>query len=76
MRNYLYIAQIAVAVLLMAAILMQSQGTGLGASFGGEGNVYRAKRGVEKSLFYSTIVLTVIFFGLALAAIFLPAVQA
>lgn len=76
MRNYLYVAQIAVAVLLMAAILMQSRGTGLGASFGGEGNVYRAKRGVEKSLFYSTIVLTVVFFGLALVAIFLPAAQA
>jgi preprotein translocase subunit SecG len=76
MRNYLYVAQIAVAVLLMAAILMQARGTGLGSAFGGEGNVYRAKRGVEKSLFYSTIVLTVVFLGLALVAIFLPSAQA
>lgn len=76
MRNYLYIAQIAVAILLMAAILMQSRGTGLGAAFGGEGNVYRAKRGVEKSLYYSTIVLSVVFLGLALVAIFLPSAQA
>jgi preprotein translocase subunit SecG len=72
MRNYIYIAQIAVAVLLMAAILMQSRGTGLGAAFGGEGNVYRTKRGVEKSLFTSTIVLSVAFFGLALASLLLP----
>lgn len=72
MRNYIYIAQIAVSILMMAAILMQSRGTGLGAAFGGEGNVYRTKRGVEKSLFTSTIVLAVAFFGLALAALLLP----
>jgi preprotein translocase subunit SecG len=76
MRNYLSIAQIAIAILMMAAILMQSRGTGLGAAFGGEGNVYRTKRGVEKSLFITTIVLAVAFFGLSLAAIFLPAASA
>jgi len=72
MRNYLNIIQIAVAVLLMAAILMQSRGSGLGAAFGGDGNVYRTKRGVEKSLFTATIVLAVAFFVLSLAAIFIP----
>ncbi len=72
MRNYLNIAQIAVAVLLMAAILMQSRGSGLGAAFGGEGGVSHTKRGVEKSLHITTIVLAVLFFCLSLTAIFLP----
>lgn len=71
MKKYLDIAQIAVSVLLMTFILLQARGTGLGATFGGEGNVYRTKRGLEKTLFRGTIVLSVIFFGLALTTLFL-----
>ena len=67
MNFYLNIAQIAVSVLLVAAILLQARGSGLGATFGGEGNVYRTKRGVEKFLFRATIVLSILFFGLAAA---------
>jgi preprotein translocase subunit SecG len=61
------IIQIISAILLVLAILLQNRGTGLGAAFGGEGNVYRTKRGLEKKLFYATIVLAVIFFGVSLA---------
>ena len=60
------IIQIVSAVLLIIAILLQNRGGGLGAAFGGEGNVYRAKRGVEKSLFIFTIILSVIFLATAL----------
>jgi preprotein translocase subunit SecG len=74
MKTYLNIAQIAVSVLLVTAILLQARGTGLGASFGGEGNVYRTKRGVEKVLFRSTIAFAVIFLGLALATVIVPQV--
>ena len=72
MKTYLSIAQIAVSTLLIVAILLQSRGTGLGSTFGGEGNVYRTKRGVEKILFRSTIVFAVVFLGLALATIIIP----
>jgi protein translocase SecG subunit len=72
MEKYLKIAQIAVSVLLIAAILLQARGSGLSATFGGEGNVYRTKRGVEMVLFRSTIVFAILFFGLALANIILP----
>lgn len=65
----LNIAQIVIAVLLVISILLQARGSGLGAAFGGEGNVYRTKRGVEKGLFYATIVLSILFFGVALANI-------
>ena len=60
-------AQIVLAVLLVAGILLQARGTGLGAAFGGGGNVYRTKRGAEKKLFQLTIVLAILFFGVSLA---------
>ena len=68
---YLTAIQVLSAVLLIAAILLQSQGTGLSGAFGGEGNVYRTKRGVERVLFIATIVLSFIFFGSSLLGVIL-----
>ncbi len=65
----LNIAQIGVSVLLIGAIILQNQGSGLGSAFGGEGNVYRTKRGLEKKLFIATIILSILFFGIALTNI-------
>lgn len=65
----LEIIQIVVATLLIIAILMQNRGAGLGATFGGEGNVYRTKRGLEKNLFIATIILSAIFLAIALTTI-------
>jgi len=67
LNSILPIVQFVLAVLLMAAILLQSRGTGLGAAFGGGGNVYRTKRGVEKKLFHATIIIAILFFGVSLA---------
>ena len=61
MSSLLFWGQIIVSVLLIGAILLQQKGTGLGASFGGSGQIYRSKRGLEKILFWATIVLAVIF---------------
>ena len=55
-----------IAVILMIAILLQNRGSGVSGVFGGEGNVYRTKRGAEKVLFNTTIILSVLFFGVAL----------
>ena len=71
MRLALSIAQIVISGFLIAAILLQQRGTGLSATFGGEGNVYRTKRGLEKMIFVATIILAFLFFGLALANIVL-----
>lgn len=70
MRN-LQIAQIIIAALLMLAILSQSRGAGLSGVFGGAGNIYRTKRGVEKKLFIATIILAVLFLSISLAVILL-----
>jgi preprotein translocase subunit SecG len=56
------IIQIASAIGLIIVILMQNRGSGLGSAFGGDGNAYRTKRGVEKSLVKISIVLAIIFF--------------
>lgn len=58
-----------IAILLVVAILLQNRGAGLGAAFGGEGNVYRTRRSFEKVLFRGTIVLAVAFFLIALARV-------
>jgi protein translocase SecG subunit len=55
------IVQIVIAFLLTAAILLQQRGAGLSESFGGMGGSYHTKRGLEKILFISTIILSVLF---------------
>ncbi|HPN81244.1 MAG TPA: preprotein translocase subunit SecG [bacterium] len=56
------IIQIVTATALIVAILLQNRGSGLGAAFGGESNVYRTRRSFEKMIFYATIILAIIFF--------------
>jgi len=67
MSNILLWVQITVSVLLIAVILLQQKGVGLGAAFGGTGQVYRSKRGLEKILFWATIFLATAFVLSALA---------
>lgn len=63
----LAIFQIIVSVLLAGAILLQQKGTGLSATFGGgDGNVYRTRRGLERIIFYVTIVLIALLLGSAI----------
>ncbi|MCA9388817.1 preprotein translocase subunit SecG [Candidatus Berkelbacteria bacterium] len=69
----LNIVTVIVSVLLMASILIQQQGTGLGGAFGGGGNVYRSKRGIERALFRATIVLAIFFVIVAFANLLLSA---
>lgn len=70
MQNILNISQIIIATLLMILILLQQKGAGLGAAFGSDSSIYRTKRGAEKIIFNTTIVLTILFFLSALANIF------
>jgi preprotein translocase subunit SecG len=69
MINYLYIAQIIVAVALILVSLLQVKGGGLGGIFGQADTVYRTKRGVEKTLFQFTIALVVIFVVLSIVSL-------
>ena len=60
--------QLLVAVLLIAAILLQVRTQDLGGVFGAQASVFRARRGFERTLFQSTIALAVIFVLLAIAS--------
>lgn len=62
----LIIFQILVALILIGLILLQAKGGGLGTAFGGQSQIYHTKKGVEKTVFYLTISLTVILTGLVL----------
>ncbi len=64
MAIYVNIIQIILSVALIAAIVLQSKGAGLGGLTGGSesGGVFRARRGVEKLLFNVTIGLSLAFF--------------
>ena len=59
--NTLLIFQSVLSVLIVVSILLQSQGSGLGSAWGGGGETYHTKRGVEKVLFNLTIIFVVIF---------------
>ena len=65
-RNILLIALIINTVLLSLSILFQNRAEGLGTVFGGGGEVFRTKRGMEKFLYNATIVLALTFAALAL----------
>ena len=64
----LALGQVTVSVALMASILLQSRGAGLGATFGGDSSVYRSRRGIEKRLFQFTVVLTILFIIFSVAS--------
>ena len=67
MNTILSISQIAVSILLIASILFQQRGTALGSAFGGGegGGFYATRRGIQQKMFLVTIVLGVLFVGLA-----------
>ncbi len=70
METYLDIALIITSVALIASVILQSKGAGLGGLTGGDaGGVFTARRGIEKVLFRVTIVLSFLFFFLAIATI-------
>ena len=67
MVNYLNIALIIISVLLILSVIIQSKGAGLGGLTGADtGSIFTARRGVERTLFWVTIVLSVIFFALVI----------
>ncbi|MCK4387374.1 MAG: preprotein translocase subunit SecG [Dehalococcoidia bacterium] len=73
MPTYLAIAQILVALALIATVLFQIRGGGLGGIFGQPDSVYRTRRGIEKTLLRLTIVLVIVFIILAISiAAFTP----
>ena len=68
MDPLLAFGHILVSLGLMAAVLLQARGAGLGSTFGGDSSFYRSRRGVEKRLFQFTVLLAVLFVVFSFAA--------
>lgn len=66
MKQFLPFIQIIVSVLLIASILLQQRGTALGSAFGGGGEFYGTRRGLQKKLLFSSIALGALFVILSL----------
>ncbi len=61
MNTPIAVVQLSSAIILMLSILLQQRGTGLGNAFGGTGNVYRTKRGIEQVLYWISVVFAFLF---------------
>ena len=69
--TFMMIAMNIVAIALISVIIIQGQtGAGLGAVFGGS-DIYRTRRGIEKTLWQLTFVLTLVFLLLCLVTVML-----
>ena len=66
-------AQIILSIILGASILLQQTGAGVGGAFGGgDESIRYTRRGMEKVLFYLSIIVAVLF---ALSAFILILIQ-
>ena len=64
---------IVTAILSILLILLQQRGASLGAGFGASGELYTERRGLEKSLFVTTVVVVLIFVLSILGILLIPA---
>ncbi|MDY6872703.1 MAG: preprotein translocase subunit SecG [Chloroflexota bacterium] len=73
MANYFSIALIITSIALIASVILQSKGVGLGGFTGGgldsSGGIYTKRRGIEKVLFWVTIGLSAVFILLTMATV-------
>lgn len=63
------------AIIMVLAILLQQRGASLGAGFGSSGELYTTRRGIDKNLFETTIIMAVVFVVSILAGLVLPGIQ-
>jgi preprotein translocase subunit SecG len=69
-ETFFNIALVLISIALIISVILQSKGAGLGGLTGADtGGIFTARRGVEKTLFWVTIGLSVIFFVLAIATV-------
>jgi preprotein translocase subunit SecG len=69
-ETILNITQIALSSVLILIIALQQKGSGMGALLGGSSNVYSTKRGLDKVLHITTIVIAAVFLAVSLARVF------
>ena len=72
-ENYLNLAQMLISIILVVVVLLQARGGDIGAAFGGGGggggSSFRTRRGLEKTLFQLTIVLSMVFLAMSAVSV-------
>jgi preprotein translocase subunit SecG len=69
-KNLIDIALIITSIALIVSVILQNKGVGLGGLTGSDsGGVFTARRGIEKTLFWITIILAGLFFILTMTAV-------
>ncbi|HEV3245366.1 MAG TPA: preprotein translocase subunit SecG [Candidatus Paceibacterota bacterium] len=63
LQEVLPYVQILLSVLIIGSVLLQRTGASLGGAFGSDNfsSGFHTRRGIEKTLFYATIVLGILF---------------
>lgn len=67
MKNILSMLNIFIAIMVIFLILIQGKGAGLGSAWGGGGELFQTRRGVERFVFQLTIFFILAFFIFSLA---------
>lgn len=71
MKTVFIIVYAIVAVSVITLILLQGRGGGLGSAWGGGGESFNTRRGIEKFTFSLTIALVAVFLLLSVVYLFL-----
>jgi len=70
MKNILLIINVILSVLIVGLILLQGKGAGLGSAWGGGGEFFQTRRGIEKFTLRITVILIIIFFIISVFNLF------
>lgn len=70
MKNFLLILNIILSVVIVIFILIQGRGAGLGSAWGGGGERFQTRRGIEKIVVWLTTIAIIIFFIVSLVNLF------
>jgi len=71
MKNFLLILNIVLSIAIVFFILIQGGGAGLGSAWGGGGEHFQTRRGIEKVTLRLTVVFIVIFLIVSLVNLFI-----
>jgi len=70
MEKYIAPIQITLSVMLVGLILLQQRGVGLSGAFGGGGEFYSTRRGIERILFILTVIVAILFIATSIFSLF------
>lgn len=71
MKDALLIFNIILSIITVTLILLQNKGSGLGSAWGGGGEMFQTRRGVEKITQQATIIAIILFFAVSFANFFI-----